>query len=62
MSQKKQFISYQLQIQGLPAKETDLPYIQDLLYTVRKAQHSLNAFPGINQVVPITVVDKRVFT
>lgn len=52
------FIKQFLDLQGLPIYETDIPYIQNILYTMKQAQGSLQAFPHLNLEVPITVVDK----
>lgn len=48
-----------LRVQGLPVYETDIPYIENILYTMKKAETSLQAFPHLNIEVPITVADKE---
>lgn len=53
------FIRHGLYAQGFPVYETDIPFIQNILYTVEQAERSLGAFPYLNQEVPITVVDKE---
>ncbi|WP_100011152.1 hypothetical protein [Lentibacillus sediminis] len=53
------YIRQGLYNQGLPVYETDIPFIQNILYTVEQAESSLGAFPYLNQEVPITVVDKE---
>lgn len=51
-----------LDSQGLPVYETDLPFIHSILSTMEQAQTSLHLFPYLNMVVPITVVDKDLLT
>ncbi|TFJ92400.1 hypothetical protein [Lentibacillus salicampi] len=53
------FIKQGLYLQGLSVYEADISYIQNILFTIEQAQKSLNAFPDLNQEVPITVTDKR---
>lgn len=53
------FIRKGLYLQGLPFYEMDIPYIQNIRYTMTQAQASLQAFPNLDTTVPITVVDKR---
>lgn len=53
------FIRVGLRLQGLPLYEMDIPYIQNILYTMKQAQAPLQAFPYLNTKVPITVVDKE---
>lgn len=52
------FIKNGLHVQALPVYENDIPYIQNILHTVKQAQESLQAYPYLNTEVPITVVDK----
>lgn len=52
------FIKQFLDLHGLPIYETNIPYIQNILYTMKQAQGSPQAFPHLNLEVPITVVDK----
>lgn len=53
------FIKQGLYLQGLPICESDIPHIQNILFTIHSARRSLKAFPNLNQTVPITVVDKE---
>lgn len=53
------FIKQSLHLQGLPIYKTDIPYIQNILYTMNEAQGSLQIFPYLNLEVPITVIDKK---
>lgn len=53
------FIKQFLHLQGLPAYHTDIPFIQNILYTMKQAQVSLQPFTYLNIEVPITVVDKE---
>ncbi|WP_080875220.1 hypothetical protein [Oceanobacillus timonensis] len=53
------FIRQGLHLQGLPFYETDIPYIQQIRYTMYQAQTSFHAFPHLNMEIPITIVDKE---
>ncbi|GIO22025.1 hypothetical protein [Oceanobacillus sp. J11TS1] len=53
------YIRYGLHLQGLSAYENDIPYIYNLLRTMKQAQISLDAFPHLNTEIPITIVDKE---
>ena len=54
----KIFVKESLKIQGLPIYEIDIPYILDTLHTINASQRSLNAYPYLNEEIPITIVDK----
>ncbi|MCJ7842280.1 hypothetical protein MUB24_15535 [Lederbergia sp. NSJ-179] len=53
------FIRRGLSLQNFPAYETDIPYIYRILNTINRTQASLEAFPFLNEEVPIMVVDKE---
>jgi len=53
------FIKHGLHLQGLPIYEADIPYIHNTLFIVKQTESYLNAFPDLNQAVPITMVDKE---
>ncbi|WP_062110158.1 hypothetical protein [Bacillus niameyensis] len=53
------FIRKGLHLQGLPSYEKDVPYIEDILKTMKIAENSLQAYPYLNMEVPIMVVDKE---
>lgn len=53
------FIRQGLQMQGLPVYEADIPYIQQIRYTMYQAQTSLHVFPHLNMEIPMTIVDKE---
>ncbi|WP_062047719.1 hypothetical protein [Bacillus sp. JCM 19034] len=55
-----EMIQSHLNAQGYLILETELPYIQSVLCAITNAQTSLNYFPHLNAVVPITVFDKEV--
>ncbi|GAB2574077.1 hypothetical protein [Gracilibacillus alcaliphilus] len=51
-------VKQSLHVQGLPIFETDIPYIQNICYTINQAQLSIHALPHLNMETPITVLDK----
>lgn len=53
------FIQNGLFSQYLPVYPGDIPYIQDILTTIRITSKSLDAYPHINEIPPITIVDKE---
>jgi len=53
------YIKNGLHLQRLPVYESDIAYIQNILYTMKQTEVSLHAFPHLNMEEPITVVDKR---
>ncbi|MCM3584710.1 hypothetical protein M3182_02990 [Mesobacillus maritimus] len=53
------FIKQGLRFQQLPFYETDLPFIQSILFTMKQAEMATSDFPHLNAEIPITVVDKR---
>ena len=53
------FIKQGLYFQQFPFYESDLPYIQSILLTMKQAEMATTAFPHLNAEIPITVVDKR---
>lgn len=54
------FIEQSLYLQGYPFAPTELPYIESILTTIRHSQISLQAFPDLHAVSPITIFDKEV--
>lgn len=52
------FIKDGLSLQGFPVYETDLPYIHSILSIIHQTQGSLEAFPYVNEEMPIMIVDK----
>lgn len=48
-----------LYVQGLPIYEADLPYISNILSTIKQTEASTDMFPDLNAEVPIVVVDKE---
>ncbi|GGN54128.1 hypothetical protein [Oceanobacillus indicireducens] len=56
------YIKNSLQEQGLPVIEFDIPFIQDILMTVKQAEYFLVEAPYLNMEVPIQVVDKELLT
>ena len=55
----EKFIQNGLISQCLPFYPSDTPYIQDILTTICMASKSLDTYPHINQIPPITIVDKE---
>ncbi|MCM3671310.1 hypothetical protein M3181_20330 [Mesobacillus maritimus] len=53
------FIKQGLRFQQFPFYETDLPFIQSILFTMKQAEMATSDFPHLNAEIPITVVDKR---
>lgn len=58
MEQKR--IQEQLKLYGIPVIETDLPYIQQLQYTVQEAHKPVEARTNLHKEVPLVVVDPEV--
>lgn len=54
------YIKEGLKAQGLPAKDEDIPYIQDTLSNINEAQKELKNFPELKEELPIKSVDKGV--
>ncbi|KRG13172.1 hypothetical protein [Lederbergia galactosidilytica] len=52
------FIREGLLVQHLPVYETDIPYIHSILSIIQQTQGSLEAFPNLNEEIPILIVDK----
>ncbi|MGI2326922.1 hypothetical protein [Planococcus sp. YIM B11945] len=55
----KDYIKQGLELQGLPVTKIDIPFIFDMLATVRHAQTALLNFPEVKSTVPMAIVDKE---
>lgn len=53
-------IKAQLMMHGIPVIETDLPYIQRLLHTIREAHAPVEAYTNLHKEVPLLVGDPEV--
>jgi hypothetical protein len=53
------FIRQGLHLQDLPVYEADIPFIQQIRFTIKQAEAALPYFPDLNMEVPITIVDKE---
>ncbi|SHG23396.1 hypothetical protein [Ornithinibacillus halophilus] len=47
-----------LQVQKFPVYQTDIPYIQQIMYVMYHSKEPLDKFPHLNMTIPVTIVDK----